>query len=319
MSNSPTTIHGYEANRFIEMLRSKLMLELDGTIQFLGGNSNLNLLLKNDNDRYVLKVPALQIDYEENPYDLQWRVHEIAYGHRLSNKPVAKGKLDYELPFFVTEYEEGITKQEYRSFSDEELVAIRDSLSRFSDLRLPLPEYNNPTDYLNMCRKEIGQVESSGAKQRESLSDYLGKMKKIGNKLEQTMEEFPDWPADMMHGDFRPSNVILQETSVVLIDFENTCIGSSMYDLAYFFVEPPGSFGIPIETPLVKTRERQNIMLRFVPLALFSCLTWTIIRLVHLEMGIVEENLVSPDTQKMLDEYFRQKSKQLADVVEMPT
>lgn len=315
MRNVPSRIHGHEVPHFIEMLRSELRLDLDDKIWILGGMSNLNLLMNDGKKRYVVKVPALQLEYDENPYDMQWLIQEIVYRYNLSTRPVATGMLGNELPFLVTEYEKGVTKTNPHSFQDDELVRIRNAQCRFSRIRLPVPCYDHPRTYLRVKQKQLEQVSNNDESHSMLLRDFLDNMSDFGSELEEKMAGLPFWQSDTVHGDFRPSNVVLKAHSILLIDFENTFTGSSFYDSAYFFVEPKGDYKIPKDNPLVKTRENQEMILKLVPLALFSCLTWTLTRLLHLEMGIVEDNLVNTDTRARLTEYCRQKSVQLANIL----
>lgn len=319
MNIVPSRIHGYGASQFVDMLRSELRLDLGDSIRILGGMSNLNLLITDRKKQYVVKIPALQLEYQKNPYDMQWTIHGIAYRHSLSTRPVAKGTLGNGLPYLVTEYEQGITKTNPQSFQEDELALIRDAQRKFSHIEIPIPCYDHPIAYLSMKKNQLEQVSNNDESHSSPLCDFLEKMRDLGTKLEEKMIELPRWPSDTVHGDLRPSNVILKENSIVFVDFEETFRGSSFYDYAYFFAEPKGRYEVTVDSPLVRTRENLEAILNLVPLALFSCLIWTFTRLVHIEMRIVEENLVNPSVRTELIKYFRQKSVQLADTLEVVT
>ncbi|MHA1938241.1 MAG: phosphotransferase, partial [Candidatus Thorarchaeota archaeon] len=121
------------------------------------------------------------------------------------------------------------------------------------------------------------------------------------------------WSGTAMHGDLRPSNVIFQDDRVLLLDWSELCEGTAHYDAAYLISEPmePFSTDIPRSFAFRDSAE----MLRLRGLALFSCISWTLERLIHCELRQVAPMLSNDDSVQSMEAYVRTKTAQLNQIL----
>lgn len=272
-----------DAHRFDEArLASYLATHIDGfngdcTVQqFRGGQSNPTFLVESDSGSYVLrKKPPGKLLPSAHAVDREYRVISALAS---SSVPVPTAYLLCEddsvigQMFYVMDYVPGrvFTDREMQGCTPGERDAMYHSLAgtlgslHATDYRaVGLEEFGKPSGYVSrQVARWAKQYEASRIEECPAMDRVIGWLGSNDPGDEQ---------AAIVHGDFRPGNVIFSndrpEVAAVL-DWELSTIGHPFADLGYFLMPhrldadtfPNGimgmdleSLGIPAEATLLET------------------------------------------------------------------
>ena len=116
-----------------------------------------------------------------------------------------------------------------------------------------------------------------------------------------------------MHGDLRPSNMLFQDERVLFLDWSEYCRGDALFDFAYLVTEPMEPFSINILKSLISPNDSEMLPLR--GLALFSCVSWALERLIRCELNQVALNLSNNDIIQSMETYVRSKTAELFQIL----
>ena len=303
----------------LEELRALLADELGVAVismvlepTLLGGWTNINLRMKILASSYTLKLPG-RVDFgpSHSPfqyeYDIQKRVAEAG----LSPKPYTIGRLSdrKETPFVVYEYAEGLILSDIREFEETHRELLSGALTRLRTLQPQKSHlFTKTSDYIEAIGKGIS---SSPTPDLNSLIERSLKCKEL--LFEQCTDAKP-WSGVLMHGDLQTSNVLLQEDSAIFLDLESCARGNSFFDLAYLLVQSPESRPLNDIRGLYSKSDGIHIE-HLIPVALYAVICWTLSRLLCIERGVMEENLVPLHNRQAMTNYISTKLIELEHVL----
>lgn len=281
----------------------------------LGGMSNINLLAQSEQAVLVLRIPALMIEYSASHFEQEFRVLAEMARKGLSPHPLLCGVLDDDnhTPFLAYHYEPGVVHSQLDSMSHDELRRLKTCLEQLQPLGVSgMPFYSTAIEYLHYLRARADSFLSGS----ESLSEKMKRTMVSFNELHRSLEVILDevnWSGTAMHGDLRPSNVIFQDDRVLLLDWNELCEGTAHYDVAYLLSEPMEPFLVDIPRSFASRDSAE--MLRLRGLALFSCISWTLERLIRCELRQVTAMLSNEDSVQSMESYVRIKTTQLSQIL----
>jgi aminoglycoside phosphotransferase (APT) family kinase protein len=281
----------------------------------LGGMSNINMLAHCEPEHLVLRIPTLLMEYPSTHYAQEFLVLYEAARNGLSPRPMTYGTLPNknQTPFLVYYYEPGVVHSSLSSISIDEFRRLEISLNQLQSLEVSgAPVYSFAVEYLHYLYSRVDSILSDSGLRSERMKRARVTIDEFYSSLE-TILDGVSLSRGAMHGDLRPSNAIFQEDRVLLLDWSEFCRGFTNYDIAYLLSEPIEPFSSDI---LVSFSSRDPTqMLRLRGLALFSCISWTLERLIRCEIGQVPSILVSDDLVESMESYNRMQIDELIQVL----
>ncbi len=247
--------------------------------QFRGGQSNPTYLVESQNGRYVLrKKPPGELLPSAHAVDREYRVISALAGsavpvpatYLLCTDETVIGQM-----FYVMDYVAGRVIADprlpgcvaaKRAVMYESMVGVLGSLHALDYAAIGLSDFGRPSAYVaRQVARWSAQYDAS------KLDDFAA--------MDQLIEWLPklnpdDDQAAIVHGDFRPGNVIFASDDsrvIAVLDWELSTIGHPLADLAYFLMpyrlESIGTtsglegadlraLGIPSEQALLETYAR---------------------------------------------------------------
>lgn len=246
------------------------------TQQFLGGQSNPTYLIDDESGSYVLrKKPPGKLLPSAHAVDREYRVISALAGtgvpvprtHLLCDDDDVIGQM-----FYVMDYVPGrvFTGREMPGCPPGEVTAMYTSLATVLGTlhavdyeAAGLDDFGKPTAYVDrQVARWSGQYEQSKVEECEAMDGVIEWL---------TSNNPADDSASLVHGDYRPGNVIFDNASpdvVAVLDWELSTIGHPLADVGYFLMpyrldaaaSPWGlkgldleSLGIPPERTLLET------------------------------------------------------------------
>ncbi|MHA2041538.1 MAG: aminoglycoside phosphotransferase family protein [Candidatus Thorarchaeota archaeon] len=314
------TEHDFEAHRHIKgnlelLFRDALDMPDLSIERTLGGMSNFNMLADCKHESLVLRIPVLLIEYPSTHYAQEFLILYAAAQKGLSPRPLTYGTLANrnQTPFLVYDYEPGIVHSSLSPISIDEFRRLEHSLDQLQNLEvLGVPTYSSPMEYLHYLRSRVDSVLSASELQSERMRRARFSVDELHGSLE-TILDGVSWSKSAMHSDLRPSNVIFQKDRVLFLDWSEFCRGFANYDFAYFLSEPIEPFSSDILVSFASTNTTEMFQMR--SLALFSCISWTLERLIRCELGQVPPNLSNDDIVESMETYVRMQIDQLIEVL----
>ncbi|MHA2374243.1 MAG: hypothetical protein ACXAEB_14635, partial [Candidatus Thorarchaeota archaeon] len=76
MKENPVSVHRHTLDELCDLINNSVR-SLDNIVvdaTFLGGWSNINLLVMANDNKYVLKLAGLQVNYEVNPFEYEYHI-----------------------------------------------------------------------------------------------------------------------------------------------------------------------------------------------------------------------------------------------------
>jgi thiamine kinase-like enzyme len=281
----------------------------------LGGMSNINILAHCEPERLVLRIPTLLMEYPSTHYAQEFLVLYEAARKGLSPRPMTYGTLPNKIqtPFLVYYYEPGVFHSSLSSISIDEFRRLEKSLEQLQSLDVSgVPVYSFAVDYLHYLYSRVDLILSDSGFHSERMKRARVTIDEFYGSLEAILDGV-SLSRCAMHGDLRPSNAIFQEDRVLLLDWSEFCRGFAGYDMAYLLSEPIEPFSSDI---LVSFSSRDPTqMLRLRGLALFSCISWTLERLLRCEIGQVPSILAGDDLVESMESYNRIQIDELIQVL----
>ena len=283
--------------------------------QTLGGMSNVNMLAHCEPEQLVLRIPALLIEHPSTHYAQEFLILYEAARKRLSPRPMTYGTLadKNQTPFLVYYYEPGVVHSSLSSVSLDEFRRLESSLDQLQSLDVSgAPVYSFAVEYLHYLYSRVDLVLSDSGFHSERMNRARVTVDEFHNSLESILDGV-SLSRGAMHGDLRPSNAIFQDDRVLFVDWSEFCRGFTNYDMAYLLSEPIEPFSSDI---LVSFTSRDpTVMLQLRGLALFSCISWTLERLIRCELKQVPSILASDDSVESMEAYNRIQIDQLIQVL----
>jgi aminoglycoside phosphotransferase (APT) family kinase protein len=307
--------HGFIKDDLVLLFREALEIPDISIERTLGGMSNINLFAHSEQAVLVLRIPALLIEYSASHYEQEFRVLAEMAQKGLSPQPMIYGTLDDEnnTPFLAYHYEPGVVHSELDSVSHDELRRLENCLEQLQQFDANgVPIYSTAVKYLHFLRARADSFLSGSESLSEKTKGALVSFDELHRSLEPILDE-AYWSGTAMHGDLRASNVVFQDDRTLLLDWSEFCGGTVHYDTAYLFSEPMEPFQSGI---LESFASRDSVeMLQLRGLALFSCISWTLERLIRCELGQVSPNLSNDDLVLSMESYVRLKTEQLSQIL----
>ena len=309
--------HGHNMDDLLSLLKSEWRTDVENLhidSDRLGGMSNLNILIRDVDSSYVLKLPGLTTIFETNPFEIEFHIAHHLAENELSPTPLCVGRLQDAkgTPFMIRAYEPGIVHDSLSDVSLHELDLVRDSLDRLAALRIPdVPSYPSARHYASVFANKMNVLLGRRNTEASELNSLVSWFRELGQGVASLFGNVSSWNSKTMHGDLRPDNIVFQSDRALLLDVGACCVGDPLYDIAYLSAEPFDAMDFQRILPLLAESDDSDIITELTPLALFSALAWTLERLVHLENNEVEENLLGVDVEISLRTYFESKAKQL--------
>lgn len=212
--------------------------------QFLGGQSNPTFLVEADSGSYVLrKKPPGKLLPSAHAVDREFRVISAL---KETGVPVPKAFLLCEdeniigQMFYVMEYVPGrvFTDREMKACSAAERTAMYESLAQVlgalhaTDYReIGLEEFGKPSAYVaRQVARWAKQYEASKIEECAAMDNVIAWL---------GANDPGDDTAAIVHGDFRPGNVIFandRPAVAAVLDWELSTIGHPLADLGYFLM-----------------------------------------------------------------------------------
>ena len=243
--------------------------------QFLGGQSNPTYLIEDESGSYVLrKKPPGKLLPSAHAVDREYRVISALAGTAV---PVPRTRLLCEdesvigQTFYVMDYVSGrvFAGREMPDCSRSEVASMYRSLASVLGAlhsvdyeAVGLSEFGKPAAYVErQVARWSGQYEASKIEECEAMDRVIDWL--AANRPD-------DERASLVHGDYRPGNVIFANDSpdvVAVLDWELSTIGHPLADVGYFLMPyridaaaaPWGlkgldldGLGIPPETELLR-------------------------------------------------------------------
>jgi aminoglycoside phosphotransferase (APT) family kinase protein len=281
----------------------------------LGGMSNINIFARCKPEELVLRIPSLFIEYPSTHYAEEFLVLYEAAQKGLSPRPMTYGTLPNkkETPFLVYYYEPGIVHSSLSTLSIDEFRRLEISLEQLQNLEVSgVPVYSSAVEYLQYLRSRVDSVLSDSGLPSERMKRAKVTVDEFHRSLASILDGV-SWSRSAMHSDLRPSNIIFQEDHVLLLDWSEFCRGFTNYDMAYLLSEPSEPFSDDI---LVSFASKDPVeLLQMRGLALFSCICWTLERLIRCELGQAPPILATDDLVESMEAYNRAQIDQLIQVL----
>ncbi len=317
MKNRLDLAHGHNIDDLLSLLKSEWHTDVENLhldSYRLGGMSNLNILIHGVDSSYVLKLPGLTTAFETNPFESEFQIALHLAENGLGPTPLCIGRLQDEkgTPFMIRAYEPGIVHASLSDISLHELGLVRTSLDRLAALRIPnVPSYPSARHYASRFTNKMNVLLGRRNTEASELGSLVSSFRELEQGVATLLGDVSSWSGKTMHGDLRPDNIVFQSDRALLLDVGASCVGDSLYDVAYLSAEPLNAVDFERILPLLAESDDSDTVTALIPLALFSALAWTLERLVHLERNTVEENLSGVDAEVSLRAYFESKAKQL--------
>ncbi|MGD9382313.1 MAG: phosphotransferase [Candidatus Thorarchaeota archaeon] len=281
----------------------------------LGGMSNINLLAQSEQAVLVLRIPPLIIEYSASHFEQEFRVLGEMAPKGLSPHPMLCGTLDDDnhTPFLAYHYEPGVVHSQLDSMSHDELWKLKTCLEQLQPLDVSgMPIYSTAIEYLHYLRARADSFLTGSESLSEKTRRAMASFDESHRSLEVILDEV-NWSGSAMHGDLRPSNVIFQDDRVLLLDWSELCEGTAYYDVVYLLSEPMEPFLVDIPKSFASGDSAE--MLRLRSLALFSCISWTLERLIRYELRQVAAMVSNEDSVQSMEAYVRIKTAQLSQIL----
>lgn len=212
--------------------------------QFLGGQSNPTYLIEDSSGTYVLrKKPPGKLLPSAHAVDREYRVISALAG---SGVPVPRARLLCEddsvigQTFYVMDYVPGrvFAGREMPGCSPADVTAMFKSMANVLGTlhavdyeAAGLGDYGKPAAYVQrQVVRWSKQYEASKVEDCEAMDDVIGWL---------STSIPPDDRAALVHGDFRPGNVIFGSDSpdvVAVLDWELSTVGHPLADVGYFLM-----------------------------------------------------------------------------------
>ncbi len=311
MSKELLSVHGLSLDEIGNQITSAVGCSND--IHFnrrpIGGWTNINLLAESDSKRYVVKLPGLREPNDHNPYESQFKVYDHFSRLGLSPEPIAFGRLDSKLrtPFLVLRFVEGEIVPHFARMTSKQLSMMKAAMMTFSQNPIDgLHEFESSEAYAKYLLNRLTDALNRYPISSTSMVDEGRRLQRMTDCLDAEGLLQDDWPCDIMHGDFQEANVVFTESKAVLLDFEETCIGNSLFDIAYLLVQNP-LHNLTDKIPSILSEGKERRIRGLFPLALLSVISWTIRRIVQTKSRAIEESLADSHTVKDLEVYLHSK------------
>ncbi|MHA2208439.1 MAG: aminoglycoside phosphotransferase family protein [Candidatus Thorarchaeota archaeon] len=307
--------YGYLKDNLEFLFRDALDIPDLSIERTLGGMSNINMLAHGEQAELVLRIPSLLIDYSSTHYAQEFLVLYEASRKGLSPRPMTYGTLANrnQTPFMVYHYEPGIVHSSLSPISTEEFRILEHSLDKLQILEAAgVPTYSSAVEYLHYLRSRVDSVLFSSEFQSEKMRRAKVTVDEFHGSLESILDGV-SWARSAMHSDLRPSNVIFQKDRVLFLDWSEFCRGFANYDEAYLLSEPIEPFSPDILVSFASKDATEMLQMR--GLALFSCISWTLERLIRCELGQVPPILSNDDLVESMEAYNRIQIDQLIQVL----
>ncbi len=221
--------------------------------QFQGGHSNPTFLLDAGTWRRVLrKQPPGKLLRGAHQVDREYRVMTALDG---SGVPVPRTHLlctDPDIigtPFFVMDFVPGLVSAEphlpdvpmtQRRAVHLAAMTCQATLHSVDWRAVGLADYGRPEQYVARQLKTWS---------RQFEASRTGDMPAMDNLIRRLGERLPDdVPASIVHGDFRPGNLILDATEPrigAVLDWELSTLGHPLADLGYYCMPYHLPYGVP--------------------------------------------------------------------------
>lgn len=312
-------VHGHTIEQLGELLIDACPF-LDGLrlrSDALGGWTHINLLGYQEDNQFAVKLPVLNVGFDSNPFEYQFRISEQLYCEKICPEPIMIGNLSdtNETPFMVTRYVSGKIYSTVNSFSQNEFNQLFRTLDILSKLKLRIVRtFNNPSEMIEYFLSLIHLEEEHFGKLPNSLRKLIRQNEQMMVKMQSGCDAM-NWALKPIHGDLTESNIVFRDNKAVLLDFEACCIGSPAFDIAYLYNQSPHKKSIEYPKIMKSSIYSKSEYFEMIPLVLASVITWTINRLTEIEQKIVEQNFDNIATKELLYSYLIEKSKILSEVV----
>ena len=278
---APSAALRIDTNRLDSYLREHIAGYAGGgeVRQFLGGQSNPTYLIEDASGSYVLrKKPPGKLLPSAHAVDREYRVISALEG---SGVPVPRARLLCEddgvigQSFYVMDYVAGrvFPGREMPGCSPADVAAMYASMASVLGklhavdyAAAGLGDYGKPAAYVQrQIVRWSRQYEASKVEDCEAMDDVIGWL---------STSIPPDDRASLVHGDYRPGNVIFAGDApdvAAVLDWELSTIGHPLADVGYFLMPyrldaaafPWGiqgldlaAIGIPPEEPLLEAYAR---------------------------------------------------------------
>ncbi|MHA1936225.1 MAG: aminoglycoside phosphotransferase family protein [Candidatus Thorarchaeota archaeon] len=320
MKENPVSVHRHTLDELCDLVNNSVR-SLDNIVvdaTFLGGWSNINLLVMANDNKYVLKLAGLQVNYEVNPFEYEYHICDHLARNDIAPRPIEIGRLDDSAltPFLILEFIEGRIPTHPKELTSKDQRALDETLSIMSDMTPPnVRIFHLPSDYLTHLWEPLEYLVSEFAKPPDFVSDILNPLSQSRNILLDYIDDVCPWSKKLMHGDLQETNIIVKEGAIRLLDLESCCIGEPSYDMVYLYTQYAGSI-LPDYPDVLKHLEIDHAQMDALEsLSLISVLSWSIDRLLNIGLGRVEPNLVEIGIQDRILRYVKSKSDRLHELL----
>jgi Ser/Thr protein kinase RdoA (MazF antagonist) len=302
-------VHGLRPTDLKELLESELersSLHVQGSL--LGGMANINLLVTTDNDTFVLKLPGLK-GMDKNPFEYEFSICSTMMKEGLCPQPLATGFLSDDLatPFMAYRYERGTVHSDLDSINPQEFTLLAKATQKLEQQRpRDARVYSKPSEYIDAWYQRIQAAVNLDESDSPKVQSMCGEFDDVYHSLGSFVDTSMFWSGSLMHGDLRPSNIVFQESRALLLDWSECSYGESLLDIAYLLSEPSGEGSG--EVPLVDSEIKRSRVEALKILSLLSAVAWTIERLIRVDSGQVEENLVDHQLTEAMFNYVQEKT-----------
>ncbi|MHA2460904.1 MAG: aminoglycoside phosphotransferase family protein [Candidatus Thorarchaeota archaeon] len=285
---------------------------------FLGGWSNVNLLVIANDNRYVLKLPGLQVKYEVNPFEYEYHICNHLARNEIAPRPIEIGRLNDSTftPFLILEYIEGKIPANPAEITQEDQRALDETLSIMSNMAPPkVRAFNLPSEYLTHLWMPVKKLLGETLRIPESVSDVLKRLSESRVLMLDSIDNVCPWSKKLIHGDLQETNIVVMDGSVRLLDLESCCIGEPSYDIVYLYTQHTTS--TLSDYPAVRNHlDLDQVQIDSLEsLALISVLSWSIERLLNITLGRVEHYLVDTGIHERILKYVKSKSARLNELL----
>ncbi|MHA1636590.1 MAG: aminoglycoside phosphotransferase family protein [Candidatus Thorarchaeota archaeon] len=283
----------------------------------LGGWTHINILGYQNEHQFAVKFPALKGGYESNPFEYQFQIIEQLYREQICPEPIMIGNLSDAngTPFMVTRFVHGKTHSSVTTFSQDEINQLFKTLDTLNKLKLRNTlAFNSPSDMIDYFLSFLHLENERSRKLPILLRNLIRQNEEMMTKLYPAIDAV-NWVVKLIHGDLTESNIVFSDNKAVLLDFEACCFGSPVFDIAYLYNQVPNMESLEYPEFLKSSIYSEPDYNEMIPLVLASVITWTITRLIELELRNVEHNFDNIETKKLLYAYLSEKSKLLSAVV----
>jgi aminoglycoside phosphotransferase (APT) family kinase protein len=242
----PADVHRVNEATLVTYLREHIAgFAGDCTIhQFLGGQSNPTYLIEDTSGTYVLrKKPPGTLLPSAHAVDREFRVISALAG---SNVPVPQTRILCEdetvvgQVFYVMDYVPGrvLTEREMPGCTPSErtamfhsMASVLGALHSVDYLKVGLDDFGRPSKYVaRQVARWSQQYEASKIENCDAMDNVIEWL---------THNDPDDEHAAIVHGDYRPGNVIFHSENpdvAAVLDWELSTIGHPLADLGYFLM-----------------------------------------------------------------------------------